>query len=288
MMGSATTADTEVFGKGYGPEKTIETILSEDGRYLLIELAYGAGTTRSELYFQDVEKGGPVKPIVNDLDYVFKGEIEGGALYLSTNWKAPHWHVFRVNLQNARRDSWKEIIPQTDTAIDNVAFYGGKIFVQYVHNAVSQVKTFDTDGKLAAEIALPSLGTVAGNSGAWDLQNAFLKFESFNIPDSIYRYDVQTGKLNAWAAPKVPFDSNAYTIEQVWYESKDKTHIPMFLFYKKRSQARGARQLGSLATEDLMCTTHLTFTRLPPNGRTRVGFTRWLTCGAVVVRRSVA
>ena len=241
VMGSATTADKEIFGKGYGPEKIIWTILSEDGRYLLIELDYGSGSTRSELYFLDVTKGGPVKSIVNDLDYIFKGEIEGGALYLSTNWKAPQWHVFRVNLQNPGRDAWKEIVPETDTAIDNVTLFGGKIFVQYVHNAVSQVKTFDTDGKLAAEIALPALGTVAGNSGAWDLQNAFLKFQSFNIPERIYRYDVQTGKLNTWVAPKLPFDSSAYTIEQVWYESKDKTHIPMFLFYKKGLKRDGVR-----------------------------------------------
>jgi hypothetical protein len=31
---------------------------------------------------------------------------------------------------------------------------------------------------------------------------------------------VQTGKLNAWAAPEVPLESSAYTVEQVWYESK--------------------------------------------------------------------
>ena len=241
LMGSAATADTEIFGKGYGSDKIIVTILSEDGRYLLIDLLYGSGTTRSELYFQDVEKGGPVKPIVNDLDSVFNGEIQGGTLFLSTNWRAPHWHVFRVDLQNPARDTWKEIVPETDVAIDNVGLFGGRIFVQYVRSAVSQVIMFDTDGKPAGEVALPALGAVAGNSGAWDLQNAFLDFQSFNIPDSIYRYDMQTGKLDAWAAPKVPLDSSAYTVDQVWYESRDKTHVPMFLFYKKGLKRDGAR-----------------------------------------------
>jgi prolyl oligopeptidase len=243
VMGFAAARDTEMFGKGNGPEKMISTILSEDGRYLLIDLVYGTGSTRTEIYFQDVKNGGPVKPIVNDLDSVFNGEIEGGALFLSTNWRAPHWHVFRIDLQNPARNSWKEIVPETDTAIDSVGLFGGKIFVQYVRNAASQVKMFDIDGKPAGEIALPALGTVAENSGAWSQQSAFLDFQSFNSPDSIYRYDMRTGKLEAWAAPKVPLDSSAYAVEQVWYESKDRTRVPMFLFYKKDLKRDGARPI---------------------------------------------
>jgi prolyl oligopeptidase len=241
VMGAAAASDTEIFGKGHGPEKIISSDLSEDGRYLLITLLYGSGSTRTELYFQDVQAGGAVKPIVNDLDSQFFGEIQGGALFLYTNWKAPHWHVFRVNLQNPARDTWKEIIPETETTIDSVHLFAGKIFVQYVRNVVSQLKIFDTDGKPAGEIALPALGAVAGTRGAWDLQNAFVDFQSFNTPDSIYRFDVLTGKLDAWVKPKVPIESSDYTVEQVWYESKDKTRIPMFLFYKKALKRDGAR-----------------------------------------------
>lgn len=241
VMGSAVATDAEIFGKGFGPDKIIGADLSEDGHDLLIEVVYGSGSTRSEIYFQDVEKGGPVKPVVNDLDYNFNGQIEGGALYVTTNWKAPKWHVFRVDLQNPARDAWKEIIPETDAAISNVDLVGGKVVVQYVHNATSQVKVFDTDGKAAAEIALPGLGTVSGFRGTWDQQNAFLDFESFNVPSSIYHYDMQTGKLDVWEAPKVLLDSSAYTVEQVWYPSKDKTRIPMFLLYKKGLKKDGAR-----------------------------------------------
>ena len=241
VMGTPATSDAEIFGKGFGPDKIIGAELSEDGRDLLIEVVYGSGSTRSELYFQDVQKGGPVKPVVNDLDYNFNGEIQDGAMYVATNWKAPHWHIFRVDLQNPARDAWKEIIPETDTAIDTFNLIGGKVFVQYVRNAVSQVKVFDADGKPGAEIALPALGTVSGNRGSWDSKNSFLDFHSFNIPDSVYRYDLQTGKLDVWAAPKVPLDSSAYTVEQAWYESKDKTRIPIFLFYKKGLKKDGAR-----------------------------------------------
>jgi prolyl oligopeptidase len=109
-----------------------------------------------------------------------------------------------------------------------------------VRNVVSQLKIFDIDGKPDGEIALPSLGAVTGSSGSWDSPEIFLAFESFNIPDSIYRYDLNHRDLKPWVSPKVPIDPNAYTVEQVWYESKDKTRVPMFLFYKKGMVKNGA------------------------------------------------
>jgi prolyl oligopeptidase len=241
VMGADSTGDKEIFGKGYGLEKIIGTSLSEDGRDLLIEVLYGSGSKRSELYYLDVEHGGPVKPIVNDLDFHFDGDIEGGALFVSTNWKAANRRIFRVDLQNPARDAWKEVIPESDTAIADFNLIGGKIVVRYIHKAVGQLKVFDQDGKPGAEIALPGLGTVDADTGTWSRQSAFLDFQSFNIPASVYHVDLDTGKLELWAAPKLPFESDAYTVEQVWYESKDKTRIPMFLFYKKGLKRNGTR-----------------------------------------------
>jgi prolyl oligopeptidase len=239
-MGSDPASDTEIFGKGFGPEKIIFGQVSRDGRDLLIVVLYGSGSKRSELYFKDLETNAPVKPIVNDTDSLFGGEIQAGKAIISTNWKAPKWHIYSVDLKNPSRDAWKEIVPESDAPFENTSLFGGKIYVQYVRNIVSQVKIFDLDGKPDGEIALPSLGAVTGASGSWDSPEIFLGFESFNIPGSIYRYDLGGRDLKPWFSPKVPIDPNAYTVEQVWYESKDKTRVPMFLFYKKGMVKNGA------------------------------------------------
>jgi prolyl oligopeptidase len=52
-------------------------------------------------------------------------------------------------------------------------------------------------------------------------------------PQTIYRYDISTGKAELWARPKVPFKSEDFEVRQVWYESKDGTRVPMFLVHKK-------------------------------------------------------
>src|SRR5579863_4434400 len=240
VMGSDPVSDAEIFGKGFGPEKIITTQVSHDGRDLLIVIFYGSGSTRTDLYFKDLETNAAVKPIVNDTNSLFMGEIQAGKAIIGTNWKAPKWHVYSIDLKNPARDAWREIVPESDAPFENTSLVGGKLYVQYVRNVVSQVKIFDLDGKPEGEIALPSLGTVGDVNGSWESPAIFFAFESFNIPWTIYRFDPRERDLKAWFSPKVPIDPSAYTVEQVWYESKDTTRVPMFLFYKKGLVRNGA------------------------------------------------
>ena len=55
--------------------------------------------------------------------------------------------MFVTDAGNFDRESWKEIIPQTDAVLQNVSVYGRKLFAQYEQNATSQIKMFELDGK---------------------------------------------------------------------------------------------------------------------------------------------
>jgi prolyl oligopeptidase len=83
-------------------------------------------------------------------------------------------------------------------------------------------------------LALPAIGTVSGSGGKWDHDEIFYGFESFTVPPSIYRYDVEHGSSSLWAKVDAPaIDPAAYSVEQEWYHSKDGTRVPMFLVHKK-------------------------------------------------------
>ncbi|MGA9184655.1 MAG: prolyl oligopeptidase family serine peptidase [Candidatus Acidiferrales bacterium] len=240
-MGTPVESDPIIFGDGYGHDKIVSSELSEDGRFLVIQVAFGSGITRMELYVEDLKAGGGIKPVANDTDALFVGEAAGGKIFVQTNWNAPKGRVFAVDPAHLARSEWKEIVPESDTPIEGVRYLGGKVVVQYVRNATSQLKVFGADGKPEGEIALPALGSVVGLSGEWSEKQLFLDFGSYNIPYSVYRYNVDERKLNVWAAPKVPMKSDDYAVEQVWYASKDGTKVPMFLFYKKGMPHDGAR-----------------------------------------------
>ena len=54
---------------------------------------------------------------------------------------------------------------------------------------------------------------------------------------------MKRAKSELWAKGKMPFDPAAFEIQQVWYQSKDKTLVPMFLFHKKGLKVEGSNPI---------------------------------------------
>jgi prolyl oligopeptidase len=237
--GSDPAKDREVFGHGYGPDKIILCDLSEHGRYLTIHVLYGAAADRTEVYFQDLQKKGPIRPLVNDIPARFMGEAGGDHVFLQTNWKAPNGRVLVVDLGNPARENWREIVPESDAAIESLSLAGGKLFVKYIRNASSQVQVFDAGGVHVRDVELPTMGSIGEFNARWTSKEAFYGFASFPIPQRIYRYDADTGKQSVWAQTHVPIHGERLEVKQVWYRSKDKIRIPMFLMYRKGTKLDG-------------------------------------------------
>jgi prolyl oligopeptidase len=235
-IGTDPSKDVEVFGKGYGPDKWINASVSEDGRYLLFGVQHG--WARNEVYVQEVS-GGPIKTIVNDVDAHFYARFAGDRLVIQTDWQAPNNRIMVVDLKDPSRDKWKEIVPAGQDAIEGFSLAGGKLFVSYLHNVSSQIKVFSIDGKSSGDVQLPGLGSSGGLQGRWSSNEAFFSFRSYVTPQTIYRYDVSTGKTALWERSKVPFKSDDFEVKQVWYSSKDGTKVPMYLVHKKGLKPNG-------------------------------------------------
>ena len=238
-IGTATSADKEIFGKGYGPENIITSSVSRDNHYLQINVLHGSSGDHTEIYVQDLATKGPIVTLVKDITAGFFGQIAGDRMYVRTNWKAPNWRVMEVDLKNPAIGKWREAVPESDAVLDGISLVGGKLAVRYTQNVVPHLKLLEPSGKLLREVPLPALGSVSGLNGQWDSSEAFFSFNSFHIPQTIYRYDVATGQQTVWSQLKVPIDTASYEVKQVWYVSKDGTRIPMFLAHAKNLKLDG-------------------------------------------------
>jgi len=238
-MGTDSAKDPVIFGEKLDKEKILVSTLTDDGKYLIHLILYGSGTERSDIYAQNVKEKGSAFAIVNDLNSLSYPVLAGERLFVQTNWKAPQWRVFSVNLAEATRERWHEVIPESKVHLETVAAAAGKLMAVYTHNATSEVKLFDVDGKGERTLALPSLGSAAASQGRWESKEIFYDFAAFSTPATIFRYDVTTGKSEGWWQANVALDPTGFQTEQVWYESKDKTRVPMFLFYKKGMKRDG-------------------------------------------------
>lgn len=236
----ANAEDKEIFGKGYGPDKGIYSTLSEDGRYLLITVIYGSAAQKTEMYYQDLAKQGPIRPLITNINGRFYGHMAGDRLFVQTNWEAPNGRIIEVDLRNPERNRWHEVIPTGKATMAGFSVAGHQLFVNYLENVQSRVKVFEPDGRYRHDIAFPSIGTVSGVRGLWESNEAFFAFSSFHIPTTIYRYDVKDGKQKVWAQLKVPIQSDRLELKQVWYSSKDGTKVPMFLLHAKGTKLDGS------------------------------------------------
>jgi prolyl oligopeptidase len=231
-LGADPATDQPIFGEGRDPEDWPSVSLDNDGRLLLISVSQG--WTKTELFLMDVKKGTPAQRITTGKNFLYSGSVYNGRLYIVTNEDAPRYRVFMAEAGDYERDDWKEIIPQTGGVLQGAAVWGGKIFAQYEQNASSQLTVFDLNGTKLRDLALPTVGTVFGSDGKWDRDEIFYGFQSFMVPPSIYRYDLETGATTLWAKVDAPaIDPSAYEVQQEWYHSKDGTRVPMFVVHKK-------------------------------------------------------
>ena len=238
LLGSPVETDDAVFGEGRDPEDWPSVSLSNDGRWLLINVS--EGWTKSELFLMDLKSDKAPIRLTTGKNFLYSADIYDGKVYITSNEDAPRYRVFVTDAGNFDREAWKEIIPQSDAVLQGAAVFGGKLVAQYEQDASSQLKLFDLDGKKLNDLALPAIGTVYSTGGKWNHDEVFYGFQSFTFAPSIYRFDLKNGSTSLWTKVEAPsIDASAYDVQQEWFNSKDGTREPMFVVHKKGMQKNG-------------------------------------------------
>ncbi len=236
QLGADPATDPLVFEDKRNPQNVPTVTLSDDDRWLLINLE--EGWSKTEMYLLDRHsdphaKNPPVE-MTTGKEFLYGGDFFQGKIYITTNEDAPHYRVFVADASNPKRANWKELIPETDAVLQNASVTGGKLFLQYEHNVAAELKLYSLDGKYLSDIPQPSLGSVPAATGRYDINEIFYSFQSFTVPPSVYRYDLLSNKAELWAKVDAPsIDPSDYDVRQEWYHSKDGTRIPMFIVSKK-------------------------------------------------------
>ena len=242
-MGTDLSEDTEIFGQGYTAADIPVAQLSPDGEWMFITVIHGSSGP-TDLYLQRMGSDGEpegdwIEIIADGVSKTF-GSFAGDRLLLTTDLNAPNSRVVTAELDDPRWDRWVEVIPESgDRVIRGASPVGGYYFVSYLKDVLPRVAQYDTDGKLIRELEFETLGSTFGPSGEWDKDEAYVTFTSFHVPTTSYRLDVETGEREIWFQSEIPVDTNVMEVNQVWYESRDGTRIPMFIVHKKGLELNG-------------------------------------------------
>ena len=237
-IGTPQQADRLVYENKEHPKRFYSASVSEDETMLfLFESGEGNGNA---LYVKDLTKAdAPFVPMATDFNYQYSPvEVTGGKIYIHTNYGAPKYRLMTATAAKPGMKDWQELVSESAYVLSRASVIGGKMLLTYDKDAANHAYVYTLDGRMEHEIKLPSLGSV-GFSGDKDDKECFFTFTSFTIPGATYKYDIERNTYTLLRAPKVDFNADEYTTEQVFYPSKDGTKIPMFLTYRKDLKRNG-------------------------------------------------
>ena len=233
-LGTPQSEDVLAYERPDQKDWLFNATVTEDGNYLIITVFQGTDV-KSRIYYKDLKaKDAAVVKLLDDFDaaYNFIGN-EGPRFFFQTDLQAPRSKVIEVDVSKPARDNWKVIVPEGKETLQTTSFVNNKFVTNYLKDAYTQVKVYDTAGKLVNEVAFPGIGTAEGFGGHATDKETFYSFTGFTTPTTIYRYDMTTGKSTVFRQPKVDFNPADFETKQVFYTSKDGTKVPMFITYKK-------------------------------------------------------
>lgn len=238
-LGTPQKEDVLVFGGD--PEEKYRYVgggVTEDQRYLVVSASNA--TSGNKLYIMDFEQ-----PKLGFITVVGDGnsdtsviDTEGTTLYLSTNLNAPNKRVVTTNLSSPTSDNWQDIIPEQEHVL-SISTAGGYLFAEYMVDAISQVFQYDYSGTQIRQINLPGPGSAGGFGAKKEETELFYSFTNYTTPGSVYKMDIASGVSELFISPAIDFNSEDYTSEQVFYQSKDGTQVPMIITYKKGVKRNG-------------------------------------------------
>jgi prolyl oligopeptidase len=233
-LGTPQEKDVLIYERQDQKEWGFRGSVTEDGKYLLIDVSRGTDP-RNLVFYQDLRRGkGKTVELVSDFEasYDFIAN-EGPIAYFRTDLDAPKRRVIAIDLRRPDRKNWREIIAQNDDTLTGVSYLDGRFVAEYLKDAHSTVAIYSKAGKKERDLELPGLGTTSGFGGKKKADHTYFSFRSFSDPGRVYRYDLKKNSVEVHLAPELPFNPDDFVTRQVFYPSKDGTSIPMFISHRK-------------------------------------------------------
>ena len=233
-FGTPMADDVQLFGEGYERHQIPVTVISDDGRWMAVHVIEGSSGP-TEIHVKDLERDTPFVTAIADGVSESWADFAGHELLIVTNLDAPNKRVVLADPADPAFERWREVIPERDdVVVEAASALGGKLAVSYLQDVQPRVAIHDLDGTHIRDIAFETIGSVGGGAGRWTSDEAFFTFQTFHVPSTIYRYDLDTGEQSVWAAPELPVDADAdaYEVTQRWFTSKDGTEVPMFVVHR--------------------------------------------------------
>ena len=183
-FGTPVQSDIKVFGGEYrgvklGEIDLIEAWVSDNERYLLLNISHGVPSTRDDILVKDLRQpGSDFLPLVYGIEAHTRALDIGDRFFLETDYQAANKRIVEA-VPGGKPEKWKTVIPEGKDVIDGSSIVGGKLFVTRLHDVKTETAIYTLDGKSIGSIDYPGIGSSSGVYGLPTENEGFYTFESF-------------------------------------------------------------------------------------------------------------
>jgi prolyl oligopeptidase len=234
-MGTPQSEDVLFYQNPQEPKRFYFVTTNEEETVMfLFESGAGDG---NNLFIKDLrQKDSPFVQATTDMNYQYSPVVtDDNHIYIFTNYQAPKGRLMVADIQHPELKNWREVVGEQQEVLTDVTAVNCQFIMTYQKDASDHAFVYTMDGQRKHEVTLPTVGSVSfygKKNEPW----CFYHFTSFTVPGTIYRYDMTSNESTRYAQPNVNFRPDDFQTEQVFFNSKDGTRVPMFLIYKKNEQ----------------------------------------------------
>ncbi|XP_065184175.1 prolyl endopeptidase-like [Sycon ciliatum] len=248
IVGTAQSDDVLCWKCPEQPKWMCSAEVTDDGEYVILGIVESCDPV-NRLYYcklSDLPNGItgctdmlPCVKLIDNFDAKYDYIANDGREFsFMTNLKSPRYKLIRINLDKPEQENWADVVAEHEKDVLSwcscvnqdklvVCYQQDVKDVLYLHKLSdgSRIKQFPLD-----------VGSVVSYSGRREDNFMFYKFTSFLTPGTIYYCDLSLETLE----PKVHldtkvagFEADTFEVKQVFYESYDRTRVPMFIIHQK-------------------------------------------------------
>ena len=181
-------------------------------------------------------------------EHEYDVDHRGNLFYIRSNKGAKNFRVMTAPVSDPSEKNWKEFIAHRPAVkIEGVDLFSDHAVLSEWENGLQQIEVvnFKTDKRNRISFPEPVYSASLNSNREFDTTVLRYSYNSLVTPNSIFDYDMNTGKTTLMKQTEVPggFNRANYQSERVFATAPDGTKIPLSVVYRKGTKLDGSAPL---------------------------------------------
>jgi len=235
-LGTPVSADTYSLGKDFPRIAEILLSTSDDGRYILAQVANGDG---GEFAHYLLGPDGQWKQVTRLSDSVIAAVFGGNSLWLLSRQGSPMGKILRVPLNQPQLASAQTVVPEAKFAVQKIVATPHRLYLIDQAGGPMQIRVFDEAGVSKGLIPLAPSSSVR-QVAQLDADDVLVETETYLRPQAWFRFDAASGKLEDTALRQTgAADYSDSEVIREFAVSKDGARVPLNIIRRKGTKLDG-------------------------------------------------